>query len=292
MQFSPRSDGKNESIAIFAGNGTLPVEVADELVQAGRSVYLVGIEGEAEPIIERFDHDYFRWGQISNLFKLLKLKKVGEVVMVGGISHRPALREMKFDLGAYLTLPRALGWMLAGDNAVLIGVIEVFREKGLIVRGAHELVPGLLVAVGANTRKKPSGADMKRIELGMEVARALGRYDVGQAVVVIEKRVVALEGVEGTDAMLERVKELRLSGRLPSKKGGVLVKCVKPGQDLRVDLPSIGPRSIEKILAAGLTGIGLDAGSTLIISRSETINQANKAGVFIYGATSNTDPEA
>ncbi len=292
MQSAPKTAGSNETIAILAGNGTLPVEVAVELIGSGRLVYVLGIEGEAESVIERFDHDYIRWGQVSKLFKLLKVKNVGEVIMVGGISHRPALRDMKFDLGAYLTLPRVLGWMLAGDNAVLVGVIEVFRQKGFTVRGAHELVPSLLVAAGTNTKRKPSAADMERIKLGMEVARTLGRYDVGQAVVVIEKRVVALEGVEGTDAMLERVAELRLSGRLPSKKGGVLVKCVKPGQDLRVDLPSIGPRSIEKIVAAGLTGIGLDAGSTLIISRMETINLANKAGVFIYGATSNTDSEA
>ena len=107
---------------------------------------------------------------------------------------------------------------------------------------------------------------------------------LGQAVVVVEKRVVALEGVEGTDAMLERVTALRAEGRLPKKKGGVLIKCVKPGQDLRADLPSIGPNSIDKIVEAGLSGIGVEAGLTLMISREETLKRANKNGVFIYGA--------
>ena len=95
---------------------------------------------------------------------------------------------------------------------------------------------------------------------------------------------VALEGVEGTDAMLERIAALRAAGRLPKKKGGVLIKCVKPGQDLRADLPSIGPNSIDKIVEAGLTGIGVEAGLTIMISRDETVNRANKSGVFIYGA--------
>jgi DUF1009 family protein len=273
------------TIGIIAGNGRLPVELAEELQKAGNKVYILGIDGEAEPAIEAFDHGYFRWGQVSRMFKLLRSRDVSDVTLIGGISRRPSLSEMKFDLGAYLTLPRALSWMLAGDNSVLIGVIEVFRKKGLTVRGAHELVPSLLISAGANTRKKPSNADLERINLGLDVARILGQYDVGQAVVVVEKRIVALEGVEGTDAMLERVCALRTAGKLPKKKGGVLIKCVKPGQDFRVDLPSIGPNSIDRIVDAGLSGIGVLAESTLIISRQETLKRAKKHGVFIYGAT-------
>lgn len=276
---------KSRTVGIIAGNGCLPIELADELEKAGNAVYILGIEGEAEPTIETYDHGYFRWGQVSHMFKLLRSRNVTDVTLVGGISRRPALSEMKLDLGAYLNLPRALSWMLAGDNSVLTGVIEIFKNKGLIVRGAHELVPSLLVTRGANTKKKPSGSDLERIELGMDVARILGQYDVGQAVVVIEKRVVALEGVEGTDAMLERVSSLRKAGKLPKKKGGVLIKCVKPGQDFRVDLPSIGPKSIDKVVEAGLSGIGVQAGSTLMISREETLRRAKKNGVFIYGVT-------
>ncbi len=271
------------TIAIFAGYGSLPVEIATELQRSGRRVYVLGIEGEAEPIIEQFDHDYIGMGQVSRLFKLLREKQVSEVTLVGGIAKRPALRELKLDIGAYLTLPRVLTWMLGGDNAVLVGIIDEFNDKGFIVRGAHELVPSLLVQPGANTRKRPSGADLERIQLGLKVARSLGQYDVGQAVVVVEKRVVALEGVEGTDAMLERVRDLRGIRRLPRKQGGVLIKCLKPGQDLRADLPSIGPNTIGKIVEAGLSGIGVEANSTLIISREETLKRANGAGVFIHG---------
>jgi DUF1009 family protein len=271
-------------VAIIAGNGSLPVEIASELEKFGNKVYILGIAGEAEPVIENFDHDYIHWGQVSRMFKLLRSRKVSDVTLAGGISRRPAIREMKLDIGAILSLPRVLGWILSGDNAVLVGVIEGFKKKGFVVRGAHELVPELLVKAGANTKKKPSDTDLERIELGFSVARALGQFDVGQAVVVIENRVVALEGVEGTDAMLERVAALRAGGRLPKKKGGVLIKCAKPGQDLRADLPSIGPNSIEKIVEAGLSGIGVEAGLTLMISREETLKRANKSGVFIYGA--------
>lgn len=274
----------DKTVAIIAGNGSLPVELAIELENSGHKVFILGIADEAEPIIERFDHDYFHIGQVSKIFKLLRGKNVRDVTLAGGISRRPLLREMKLDIGAILSLPRVLGWLLSGDNAVLVGVIEGFKERGFIVRGAHELVPELLVKPGANTKKKPNDADLERIELGFNVARTLGQYDVGQAVVVVEKRVVALEGVEGTDAMLERVTALRMAGRLPKKKGGVLIKCVKPGQDLRADLPSIGPNSIDKIVDAGLTGIGVEADLTLMISREETLKKANKNGVFIYGA--------
>lgn len=273
-----------KSVAIIAGNGTLPVELADELESAGRKVFILGISGEAEPIIEKFDYDYCHVGQISRICKLLRYKNVCEVVMAGGISRRLSLWDMRLDLGAYLLLPKALGWMYSGDNAVLLGIIKSFREKGFVVKGAHELVPELLVKPGPNTRKSPGSKDIERIKFGFEVARALGKFDVGQAVVVIGKHVVALEGLEGTDAMLERVAGLRASGRLPKKRGGVLVKCVKPGQDLRADLPSIGPNSIDKIVEAGLSGIGVEAGFTLIISRDETLRRANKSGVFIYGA--------
>ena len=280
------SHGSKPAVGIIAGNGTLPIELADELLRLGHPVFILGIEGEAEKTIENYEHDYFCWGQVSRMFKLLRGRDVLDVTLVGGIAKRPALSDMKFDLGAYLNLPRALSWMLAGDNAVLTGVIEVFNKKGLKVRGAHELVPGLLVRPGTNVGRKPSLADLKRIDLGMDIAKVLGQYDVGQAVVVIENRVVALEGVEGTDAMLERVAGLRADGRLPRKKGGVLIKCVKPGQDLRVDLPSIGPNSIDRIVDAGLTGIGVVAGSTLMISRGETLARAKRNGVFIYGTES------
>ena len=273
-----------KSVAIIAGNGALPAELADELKKSGRKVFILGIADEAEPIIESFDHEYIHWGQVSRMFKLLRSRNVGDVTLAGGISRRPAIREMKLDIGAVLSLPRVLSWILDGDNAVLVGVIEAFKKKGFIVRGAHELVPDLLVKSGANTKRKPNDSDLERIELGFNVARTLGQYDVGQAVVVVEKRVVALEGVEGTDAMLERVTALRAAGRLPKKKGGVLIKCVKPGQDLRADLPSIGPNSIDRIVEAGLTGIGVEAGLTLMISREETLKRANKCGVFIYGA--------
>ncbi len=272
------------TVAIIAGNGTLPVELANELESSGKKIYILGISGEAEPIIEKFDHDYVHFGQISRMFKLLRSRNVRDVTLAGGVARRPALSEMKFDLGAFIALPQALSWMLSGDNAVLVGVINKFREEGFIVRGAHELVPELLVKAGSNTKNKPSASDLERIKLGFDVARALGQYDVGQAVVVVEKRIVALEGVEGTDAMLERVAALRAGGRLPKKKGGVLIKCVKPGQDLRADLPSIGPNSIEKVVEAGLTGIGVEANLTLMISRDETLLRANKSGVFIYGA--------
>ena len=143
----------SKTVAIIAGNGSLPVELAAELEKSGDKVYLLGIAGEAEPIIEKFDHDYFHIGQVSKMFNLLRSKNVRDVTLAGGISRRPSLREMKLDIGAILSLPRVLSWLLSGDNAVLVGVIDGFKERGFIVRGAHELVPELLVKPGAIRRK-------------------------------------------------------------------------------------------------------------------------------------------
>ncbi len=283
MSLAEKSAGTDKTTAIIAGNGSLPSELAQELQDTGKPVFVLGIAGEANPDIEKFDHEYFHLGQVSRMFKLLKSRNVGDVTLAGGVSRRPQVRDLKLDLGALLIIPRFLGWMVAGDNTVLVGVINDFREKGFTIRGAHELVPALLVKTGVNTKKKPSASALESIELGVSVARTLGQYDVGQAVVVADKRVIALEGAEGTDAMLERVAALRADGRLPRNGGGVLVKCLKPGQDLRVDLPSIGPNSIDKIVEAGLNGIGIEAGCSLLISRDETLRRANKCGVYIFG---------
>ena len=141
----------------------------------------------------------------------------------------------------------------------------------------------MVVLRGANTPLKPSSSDMERIIEGVAVTGAMGRFDIGQGCVVVGKRAVAVEGAEGTDAMLERVSKLRIDGRLPNKRGGVLIKAVKQGQDERADLPAIGPGTIEAVNAAGLTGIGGQAGKTLIIDKEHTIALARKYKIFVYG---------
>ncbi len=270
-------------IAIIAGNGTLPLEVAERLIGKGERIFLVGIEGEASDKISQYSHMFMEWGQIGKLFKSLKEVNARSVLLAGGIVRRPDISLRKLDWGTVRTLPEVLGVMLSGDNTVLASVIEIFERRGFPVASMASLLPELLVRPGANGGCKPRKRDVSRLEDGLEVVRELGRFDIGQGAVIVGDRAVAIEAVEGTDAMLERVAQLRRIGRLPAKRGGVLVKGLKPKQDERADLPTIGPKTISNIHAAGLNGVGLEAGKTLIVEREETLRLADQLGVFVYG---------
>ncbi|MEE9314682.1 MAG: UDP-2,3-diacylglucosamine diphosphatase LpxI [Rhizobiaceae bacterium] len=270
-------------IAVIAGNGILPVEIAYGLTAQGRKVFIFSIQGEADADFSQFDNESIEWGQIGRLFKLLKTRKVKQVILAGGIIGRPEFSIKKMDWGAMRTLPGLLATMLEGDNAILSGVISIFEKRGFEVCNIAELLPELVVESGAITTTKPKAAAQDRIKEGAGVTKALGEFDVGQGCVVVGRRAVALEGVEGTDAMLRRVTELRLIGRLPKKRGGVLIKSAKPNQDERADLPTIGPDTIESVHAASLLGIGVQAGKTLIVEREKTIKRANELKLFIFG---------
>lgn len=269
--------------AIIAGNGVLPLEIASVMRQRGEHVFIIGIEGEANPGIGAFPHDFVRWEKVGRLFKLLKDNAVTQLVLAGGVVGRPELKLRSLDLGGLLTLPGMLAAMLGGDNTILSEVIARFERKGFPVVSLAELVPELVVTAGANTITKVPKMELDRLSLGMEVIHALGSFDIGQACVVIGKRIVAVEGVEGTDGMLQRIVDLRESGRLSAKRGGVLVKCMKPDQDERADLPTIGPQTMLRAHEAGLVGVGAEAGKTLMVERAETLRLAEEHGVFIFG---------
>lgn len=281
---STESATARPDLAIICGYGSLPVEIARGAIASGRRPLLIGIEGEAEEGIAAFRHEVLAWGQIGKLFRLLKECGIEEVVFAGGIRRRPELLKLKLDLGALLTLPQALGFMLGGDNTVLTGAIKLFESRGIAVVGAHQIAPGLLAGKGRLAGPQPSEKDLACVRLAFAACKALGSFDIGQAAVAEASRIVALEGVEGTDLMLERIVQMRQLGRMPQKgKNGVLVKTMKPGQDMRADLPAIGPRTIESLFKAGLVGVALEAGRTLILERERTIAAATAAGVFIHG---------
>ncbi len=285
MNKTPSSTHQNgQGIAIIAGRGSLPIELADGLVKSGRLPFVVGLEGETGREINRFDHEIVAWGQLGYLFKLLKSRNISQVIFAGGISKRPDIAKFKLDWVAISSLPRVLSFMLGGDNSLLNGVIGLFKSHGVEVVGAHQVLPALLAETGLIAGPKPSRASMASMKKAFEASKALGALDIGQAAIAEKGRVVAVEGIEGTDGMINRVKTLRTQGRLPeSGKDGVLVKTMKPGQDMRVDLPAIGPRTIKRIVKAGLKGIAVEAGHTLILSRNETLKIANASRVFIYG---------
>ncbi|WP_204251997.1 LpxI family protein [Phyllobacterium zundukense] len=268
--------------AIVAGNGLLPVAVAESLRKQGGNPLIVAIKGEAEPELYKGEHAEISIVELGGLVKILKAEGISNVVLAGGIRHRPefgaALRPGNGNLVALYRFMRAFR---LGDDGLLRAVIATIESYGFRVLGAHEIVPDILApAPGTITRKgadKESIADMRAAR---KAAIMIGSLDIGQAAIAVGRRVVALEGVEGTDAMLQRVAELRLAKRI-NRKGGVLVKCAKPQQEVRADLPAIGVSTVENAVKAGLKGIAVEAGRTLILGYEETVTAANKAGLFI-----------
>ena len=274
-------------VAIVAGSGRIPVYAAEKLAAAGRDPFIVAIEGEADEELLRYEHDFVNTAEIGRLVAILKRVGPSEVVMVGGVGARPDLRRLRPD---WTTL-RLAAWLLpklrAGDDVILRGVIETIEGAGIPVRGVHELVPDLLAKAGHIAGPRPTKADNDAIAVAARGALALGALDAGQACVVIGKRIVALEGAEGTDMMLQRVAELRRIGRLKAGRGGVLVKLAKPGQELRADLPTIGEATVGNAARAGLKGIAVHAEKALISDFEATCAQAREEGVFVVGI----DPE-
>ena len=269
------------SLGIIAGRGPLPRVVAESASGRGVPLHIVAIRGEASDEIECFPHTWVKWGEIGKMFRALDQNGCGDLVIIGGV-NRPDFSNVRLDLGAIKTLPFILSLGKGGDDHVLSQVVRFFEEKGYRVHGAGDVAPELLAGDGVLGDKRPSAEDKADIEIALRVVATLGRLDVGQAAVVARGHVIAVEAAEGTDAMLTRCAELR--GRSTRRSpAGVMVKAPKPGQEQRVDLPTIGPDTVRQAAAAGLAGIAVAAGQVLMAERDATIAAANDHGLFLVG---------
>jgi DUF1009 family protein len=269
-------------LGIIAGGGLLPCVVAEAAEARGLPLHIVGIRGEASPAIERFPHTWVKWGEIGKLFGALDHHGCADLVIIGGVT-RPDIGNLKFDFGAMKNLPFLISLGIGGDDHVLSSVVRFLEKKGYRVHGAGDVVPELLVEEGLLSEQAPSAEDRTDIDLAFKVVEALGRLDVGQAAIVAKGYVVAVEAAEGTDAMLERCATLRELGRGRARGSGVLVKAPKPGQEERVDLPTIGPETVSKAAAAGLAGIAVAANGVMMAEREATIAAVNRHGLFLLG---------
>jgi DUF1009 family protein len=271
------------SLAILCGAGAFPLEVAEETKRAGRDPFLVGIVGASDPAIENYPHLWVRLGEIGKLFAALKARDVGEIALIGAMA-RPEFSDLRLDWGAVKRAGELAKLFRGGDNTLLSGVARIFEREGLRIVGAHEIAPRLVAPlgrVGAAAAPADALADIRR---AADLLDALAPFDVGQGAVVADDRVLAIEAAEGTDAMLARVGELRASGRLRLKgRAGVFVKAPKRGQDLRLDMPAIGPGTIEAAAKAELAGVALAAGKVLIAQREQVARAADAAGMFLVG---------
>ena len=268
-------------VAVICGGGAFPAAVADAISKQGRPVYLFLLQGFADPALARYPHEWTKLGSLAKFVGSSRKFGAKELVIIGSVV-RPRLSQVGLDWKSVLLLPRLAKLFLGGDNNLLSGVAKIFEENGLILRGAHEVAPEILMPEGIATNIAPTSQELDDIEVGRGFLEAIDRFDVGQAVVITGKRVVAMEGAEGTAGMLERVAEMRSNGRLRLKeREGILVKLPKPSQDRRLDLPAIGIDTIMQAKHAGLAGIAVEAGGSLVLDAQKFIEAADAAGIFV-----------
>jgi len=276
-------------LALICGGGSLPLAVADYVGKRGRKVALFPLHGAANPAdFANRPHQWVYVGQAGRFVRLAKAAGCRDVVLIGALV-RPAFWQLRLDLQTIMLLPRLARAFRGGDNHLLSAVGGLFETYGFRMLGAHEVAPEILVPEGKLGHIQPSERDQADIALGLDYLRAAGPFDVGQSVVVANKHVLAVEAAEGTDAMLKRVTEMRASGRVRTPTGtGVLVKAPKKGQDLRFDMPSIGPKTVEGAALAGLAGIAVAAGATIIAEPERLVEAADRANIFVTGESAGT----
>ena len=271
-------------VGIVAGGGTLPFAVADSLAARGLGAVIFALKGACDPErVARFRHHWISVGQIGKATRLFRSEGCRDLIFLGSLA-RPALSEIRLDWGTLRVLGHVVAAFRGGDDHLLSGIGRILEQDGFRMVGVKEAAPDLLMPEGAITRASPDGDAAADIARGREVLGALGPFDIGQAAVVIDGHVVAVEDIEGTDGLLARVARLRGEGRIRARTPcGVLVKAPKSGQDLRFDLPTIGPRTVERAVEAGLSGIAIVAGHTIVVDPQAMIEAADTAGLFVTG---------
>lgn len=271
-------------LGILAGRGSFPLVVAASARELAHNPFVFAIEGEADQDWSGYDTAALNIGNLSAFVEIVRRESIGTVVLAGGIARRPALRDIRPTWTALRSAPSALKALLSGgDDKILRAAIQVLETHGVRVLAAQEIAPHLLGEAGPLGDHRPGKSDQVDIFAAAQAALALGRLDVGQGAVAVGGRVIALEGLEGTDAMLSRVAGLRADGRLRSGNRGVLVKLCKPGQEQRADLPAIGLNTILNAHAAGLAGVAIEAGRSLVLERDQVMAEANRLGLFVTG---------
>jgi UDP-2,3-diacylglucosamine hydrolase len=279
----PGAAASDSPLAILCGAGAFPLEVAGEARRAGRELFLVGVVGTTDSAIEAYPHVWVRMGEVGKLFAALRARAVAELVIIGAMA-RPEFADLRLDWGAVKRAAGLAQLFRRGDNGLLVGLAAIIEREGIRVVGAHEVAPRLLAPLGPLGARVASAEDEADIALGARLIDALSSFDAGQGAVVAAGRVLAIEAAEGTDAMLARVAEMRASGRLRlAGKAGVLVKAPKRGQDLRLDMPAIGPRTIEGVAKAQLRGAAVAGGRVLLVERERLAREADAAGLFVAG---------
>ncbi|MBY0383162.1 MAG: UDP-2,3-diacylglucosamine diphosphatase LpxI [Xanthobacteraceae bacterium] len=271
-------------VALIAGGGALPFAVADSLKNRGLDPVIFALRGFCDPQkVGAYRHHWVALGKFGEAMSLMRKEGCRDVTFIGTLV-RPALSELRFDWLTLRLIPEIIAGLRGGDDHLLTSTARIFETRGFRLLGMRELAPDLLMPEGILTATKPGRADLADIDKGREVLRSMSPHDIGQGTIVIDGHVVSVEDIGGTDSLLMRIRELRESGRLRAKPGsGVLVKAPKQGQDLRFDLPALGPKTIDGVIAAGLGGLAVIAGHSIVADLQAMVETADKARIFIVG---------
>lgn len=265
-------------IGLIAGGGQFPLLFAQKARQKGFSVITAGFHSETDPGLER-QVDHFKWlylGQVNKLVKHFKQYGVCRAVMLGSISKVNIFKDIRPDFKALAFIARTAG---THDDSILSSFADLMAKEGIELLPSTFLLPQLISPKGCWTRRKPDKAEKKDIHQGWHLAKAVGKLDIGQCLVISNGTVLAVEAIDGTDATILR------GGELSQGNGAVVVKLCKPSQDLRFDLPSSGCTTIETMHKAGATVLALEAGKSISFDRKEMIGLANRYNICIVALT-------
>jgi len=270
-------------LGLVSGGGDLPLSLAAHCERTGRPFHVVRLRGFADTALSRYPHSEAGIAEIGKVVR--QLKDTGcESVCFAGYVRRPDFAALKPDMRTLSVLPALILAAQKGDDALLRRLLQEFEKDGFVIEGAHEVTADLLLPAGALGKVAPGPEHRVDIDRAMSVARAIGALDIGQAAVSCRGLVLAVEAQEGTDAMLRRIADLPPEVRgTPAAPLGVLAKAAKPVQELRVDLPTIGVRTVENAAAAGLAGVVGEAGRALLVDREAVARRADELGLFVFG---------
>ena len=267
-------------LGIIAGSGGLPLQLAEACEAKGRKVFVLAFDDSADvSTINHLPHAVVRLGAVGEALDHLRAAGVSDIVMAGKVK-RPSFSALRPDRVGTKLLARMGGAFFSGDDALLKALVGFLEEEGFCVLGSDDVLGGLITPAGVLGKIHPDQRARDDIAHGMQVVRAIGALDIGQAVIVEHGYVLGVEAAEGTDMLIERCKSLR---REP--QGGVLIKACKPNQETRVDLPAIGVATIEKLHASGFCGVALEAGKSIILDKENVLKKADSYGLFITGVS-------
>lgn len=275
--------GRWNKLGIIAGGGALPLRVAAACRARGESLHVIRLEGAADQEWDDWPGDDCGIGEAGKILRLLKEQGCDAVVFAGMV-RRPNFKTLKVDWRGAALLPKVIASAARGDGALLSVLVETVEAEGMFVIGAEEVVQEVVARKGVIGSHAPEEKDLNDLSKAAQIIEALGPFDIGQAAVVADGLALAIEAAEGTDKMLDRCAQL-LAEEEALQPCGVLMKRPKPGQELRIDLPVIGPETIRRAKAAGLRGVAVEAGVAIIIDRDEVVKLADQAGLFVYGFT-------